>query len=73
MIYNVPPTREDEKNLPLNYSIRNVYNETTYELNKDFFVHVSPDLLMPIALKIGVNEIRGQIFQVSVVTIFRNI
>ena len=73
MIYNVPPTREEEKNLPLNYFIRDVYNETTYELNKDFVIYVSPDLLIPMPLKIGLNEVRGQIFQVSVVTIFRHI
>ena len=39
LIFLHPP--DYETNLPLNYSIRNIYNKTTYELNKDFFIAVS--------------------------------
>ena len=56
--FSLPP--DYETNLPLNYSIKNIYKETTYELNNDFFIAVSKDFSKPIELKVGMNEINGQ-------------
>ena len=63
MIFSIPPNYET--NLPLNYSIRNIYKESTYELNKDFFIAVSDDFSKPVVLEVGMNEINGKKYNVK--------
>ena len=63
-IFSLPP--DYETNLPSNYSIRKIYNETTYALNKDFFIAINSDISKnPIVLDTGINEMNGQKYHVK--------
>ena len=63
LIFSIPP--DYETNLPLNYSIRNIFDDVTYKLNKDYFISVGSLLSKPVALEVGMNEIKGQKYQLK--------
>ena len=55
-IFFFPPG--NDANLPLNTTVRNLFDETTYKLSEDFSISISGDLLVPKPLKVGRNEIK---------------
>ena len=56
LVFMKRPT--DENNIPKNLTVRNLYDEVTHELNRDFSISVSNILSHPIPLNIGVNIIK---------------
>ena len=58
MILSIPP--DNDTNLPLNSTLTSLFNEITFQLNKNFFIGVSSDLSKPIPLSIGMNEMKGE-------------
>ena len=60
--YNVGPNvffspPGNNTNLPLNMTLRKLFDETTYTLSKDFSIGISMNLLEPKPIKVGGNEI----------------
>ena len=47
-----------ETNIPKNLTVRNLYDEVTHELNRDFSISVSNTLSHPSPLSVGVNTIK---------------
>ena len=58
MIFNMPPG--SDTNLPSNTTLRNLFDELTFKLNKDFVIGLSPQMSEPILLNIGKNEIKTE-------------
>ena len=55
-IFLFPPG--DNTNLPLNTTVRNLFDKTTYKISEDFSISISGDLSKPKPLKVGKNEIK---------------
>ena len=47
-----------ETNITMNLTVRNLFDEVTYELNRDFSIGVSNSISHPIPLNIGINTIK---------------
>ena len=58
MILSIPPG--NDTNVPMNSTVRSIYNEITFQLNKDFVIAVSSDLSKPTPLSIGMNKMKGE-------------
>ena len=58
MILSIPPG--NDTNVPMNSTVRSIYNEITFQLNKDFVIAVSSDLSKPTPLSIGMNKMEGE-------------
>ena len=57
--FYMPP--EDPSNLPPNYTIRSLFDDLSYKLNKDFVIGISIDLFFkPTLLHIGINNIKEE-------------
>ena len=56
LVFMMRPSNEN--NIPKNLTVRNLYDEVTHELNRDFSISVSNNLSHPISLNIGVNIIK---------------
>ena len=56
LVFMKRPT--DENNVPNILTVRNLYDEVTHELNKDFSISVSNVLSHPMPLNIGVNMMK---------------
>ena len=72
--YNIGPTifffpPDNNTDLQLNTTFRDLFHETTYTLSEDFSIGISINLLEPKPLKVGRNEIKEkgiiQSFQVK--------
>ena len=50
----------NETNIPMNLTVRNLYNEVTHGLNRDFSISVSNIVAHPIPLSIGINTIKEE-------------
>ena len=50
----------NETNIPMNLTVRNLFNEVTHGLNRDFSISVSNILSHPIPLSIGINTIKEE-------------
>ena len=50
----------NETNIPVNLTVRNLFNEVTHGLNRDFSISVSNILSHPIPLSIGINTIKEE-------------
>ena len=49
-----------ETNVPINLTVKSLFDEVTYKLNKDFSISVSNTLSHPIPLNIGINTIKEE-------------
>ena len=58
MIFNLPSG--SDTNLPSNATLRTIFDELTFKLNKDFIIGLSLELLEPTLLKLGLNEIKTE-------------
>ena len=58
MIFSLPPGLDT--NLPPNATLRTIFNELSFKLNKDFLIGLSPQMSEPTLLNIGKNEIKTE-------------
>ena len=58
LVFMVRPS--NETNIPMNLTVRNLYNKVTHGLNKDFSISVSNIVAHPIPLSIGINTIKEE-------------
>ena len=58
LVFMVRPS--NETNIPMNLTVRNLYNEVTHGLNRDFSIGVSNIVAHPIPLSIGINTIKEE-------------
>ena len=56
MIFSVPPGIDT--NLPTNATLRTIFDDVVFKLNKDFVIGLSPILSTPMLLNVGSNEIK---------------
>ena len=56
MIFSLPSG--SDTNLPSNATLRTIFDELTFKLNKDFEIRVSLKFVEPTLLKLGMNEIK---------------
>ena len=56
MIFSVPPGIDT--NLPTNATVRTIFDDVVFKLNKDFVIGLSPILSTPMLLNVGSNEIK---------------
>ena len=57
-VFFILPSVSDT-NLPSNATLRTIFDELTFKLNKDFIIQISPNyILEPTLLKLGMNEIK---------------
>ena len=57
-IFFFPPG--NDANLPSNFTLEDLFIQTTYRLSEDFSISVSSNLLQPKPLKVGKNEIEEE-------------
>ena len=55
-IFSVPPGIDT--NLPTNATLRTIFDDVVFKLNKDFVIGLSPILSTPMLLNVGSNEIK---------------
>ena len=58
LIFGMPPGRDT--NLPSNATLRSIFDDVVFKLNKDFVIGLSPKISPPTLLKVGVNEIKTE-------------
>ena len=58
MIFNMPPGRDS--NLPFNATLRTLFDDLVFKLNRDFIIGVGLSMSEPTLLKLGMNEIKTE-------------
>ena len=58
MIFYMPA--DIDSNLPANATMRTMYDDLTFQLNRDFRIALGPNFSEPILLNIGTNEIKTE-------------
>ena len=58
MIFNMPPGKDS--NLPFNATLRTLFDDLVFKLNRDFKIAVVLSFLGQVLLKLGMNEIKTE-------------
>ena len=58
MIFNMPPGRNS--NLPFNATLRTLFDDLVFKLNRDFIIGVGLSISEPTLLELGINEIKTE-------------
>ena len=58
MIFNMPA--DSDSNLPANATMRSLFDDLNFKLNKDFVIALGPVWLKPILLNVGRNEMKTE-------------
>ena len=58
MIFNMPPGRNS--NLPFNATLRTLFDDLVFKLNRDFIIGTGLSMSEPTLLKLGMNEIKTE-------------
>ena len=58
MIFNMPPGRDST--LPFNATLRTLFDDLVFKLNRDFIIGVGLSISEPTLLELGINEIKTE-------------